>query len=41
MKENNLINGADHRRRIPEDAQTIVDDALAGVASSGNSVRKT
>ena len=41
MKENNLINGADHLRRILEGAQSIVNDALAGASSSGNSVKKT
>jgi phosphoglucomutase len=32
--------GADHLRRILEEAQTIVSDALAGGASPGNGLRK-
>jgi phosphoglucomutase len=35
------FNGADHLRRILEDAQMIVNDALAGVVSPGNAVMKT
>jgi phosphoglucomutase len=35
------FNGADHLRRILEDAQMIVNDALAGAASPGNAEMKT
>jgi hypothetical protein len=41
MKENNLINGAGYRRRILEDAETIVNDVLAGASTSGNAVKNT
>ena len=33
--------GAEHLRRILEEAQTIVNDALARAASPGNAVMKT
>jgi phosphoglucomutase len=33
--------GANHLRRIVEEAQTIVNDILAGATSSGNAVKQT